>query len=186
MNLGERNNSSVGRVYPKRVASAITSGRRQSGILLFECLVYMSIFFVVTGFAMATFYRCWDNFKNLNRNAADIANAVHAGERWREDIRLATASPQLVESEHDQAMHLSQPAGEVVYVFSEGVVRRRANTNAAWIVVLPKVKTSRMQKEPRTQVTAWRWELELQSKQKVARVKPLFTFEAVAATGVKP
>jgi hypothetical protein len=135
---------------------------------------------------MATFYRCWDNFKNLNRNAADIASAMHAGERWREDVRSATAAPQLFETSHDQAMHLPQPSGEVVYAFFDGNVYRRANTNAAWVLVLPKVKTSRMQKEPRTQVTAWRWELELQSKQKVARVKPLFTFEAVAATAQKP
>lgn len=39
--------------------------------------------------------------------------------------------------------------------------------------------------DPRHHVTAWRWEVELQAPQKAARVRPLFTFQAVAAANRK-
>ena len=32
----------------------------------------------------------------------------------------------------------------------------------------------------RSQVVSWRWDVELKNKQKVARVRPLFSFQAVA------
>jgi hypothetical protein len=48
------------------------------------------------------------------------------------------------------------------------------------------VKNSKMEMDQRRQVTAWRWELELQSARKAARVRPLFTFEAVAPAARTP
>jgi hypothetical protein len=43
-----------------------------------------------------------------------------------------------------------------------------------------------MQRDARERIVSWRWELELQSTQKVARVKPLFTFQAVPAKPATP
>ena len=43
-----------------------------------------------------------------------------------------------------------------------------------------------MERDVRQQATAWRWEVELKSKQLQARLRPLFTFEAVAPGEIKP
>jgi hypothetical protein len=53
-------------------------------------------------------------------------------------------------------------------------------------VWLSNVKSSKMQSELRENVTAWRWELELKTVKKTARVRPLFTFEAVAGSTSRP
>jgi hypothetical protein len=71
-------------------------------------------------------------------------------------------------------------AGQVVYSFAQGQLSRRVGADAPEDVLLDHVKSSRMSSEPRQQVTAWRWELELQPAQKNVRMTPLFTFETVA------
>ena len=57
--------------------------------MLVDCLVYLAIWVVVVGLAFSAFYRCMSYSKNLARNADDIARALKAGERWREDVRAA-------------------------------------------------------------------------------------------------
>jgi len=76
--------------------------------------------------------------------------------------------------------------GEVAYVFGGGVVLRQEAPGGRREEVLSRVQASDFHREPHRQVTTWRWELELQGKQKVARVKPLFTFQAVARAESKP
>ena len=83
----------------------------------------------------------------------------------------------------EQALHIPQKTGEVIYRFIDGAVLRQTGTNAAWIPALSGVKSSRMEKDERQRVVSWRWEVELKNKQKVARVRPLFTFQAVAPGG---
>jgi hypothetical protein len=78
-------------------------------------------------------------------------------------------------------LHIPQKSGEVIYLFKEGAVLRQRGTNAPWIPALSGVKSSRMEKDERQRVVSWRWEAELKNKQKVARVRPLFTFQAVVS-----
>jgi hypothetical protein len=138
--------------------------------------------------ALSAFYRCMSYSKNLARNADDIARALQAGERWREDVRAATGPFKLVSAEASvgQALHIPQKAGEVIYLFIDGAVLRQSGTNAPWIPALSGVKSSRMEKDERQRVVSWRWEVELKNKQKVARVRPLFTFQAVAPEQQSP
>ena len=154
----------------------------QQGIMLVDCLVYLAIWAVVVGLAFSAFYRSMSYSANLARNADDIARALKAGERWREDVREATGPFKWVagEASVEQALHIPQKAGEVIYRFIDGAVLRQTGTNAAWIPALSGVKSSRMEKDERQRVVSWRWEVELKNKQKVARVRPLFTFQAVA------
>jgi Tfp pilus assembly protein FimT len=73
-----------------KLPPSISRPRIQVGYLLMECIVYMAVFAIITGVGMATFYLCWDDSKALLYATDDIAAALHAGERWRADIRSAT------------------------------------------------------------------------------------------------
>jgi hypothetical protein len=156
--------------------------RRQQGIMLVDCLVYLAIWAVVVGLAFSAFFRSMSYSKNLARNTDDIARALKAGERWREDVREAAGPFKLVtgEASLEQALHIPRKTGEVIYLFLDGAVLRQSGTNAPWIHALSGVKSSRMERDERQRVVSWRWEVELKNKQKVARVRPLFTFQAVA------
>ena len=170
-----------------RNASNRTSRRREQGILLIDCLVYMSIWVVVLGLAFSTFYRCMTYSKNLTRNADDIVRALKAGERWREDVRKATGPLKLVsEGGAEQAVHIPHKTNEVIYLFIDDAVLRKSGTDASWTPALSGVKSSRMEKDDRQRVVSWRWEVELKNKQKVARVRPLFTFQAITLTKSQP
>ena len=70
--------------------ASIYPARTQAGYLLIECLVYMSVLVVVLGLGLGAFYVCWDYSKALHYATDDITAALHAGERWRADIRSAT------------------------------------------------------------------------------------------------
>jgi len=162
--------------------------RPLNGFLLIDCLVYIALLLLLMTLAFAAFYRTLDNSKRLNRDAADIARALQAGERWRADVRAAIAQPRMEEAGGESLLHLPRTNGEVLYTFRAGAVLRKdtASPNATWEPVLLEVESSRLLAEPRQQVRAWRWELELASVNKVRRMKPLFTFQAVPSPGLKP
>lgn len=144
---------------------------------IIECLVYLGLVMVLLGLGTVAFYRCFDNMKGLRRNANDITGAVNAGELWRNDIRAATHTIQVDEA--DQTICIRQRDREVFYKFADTQVFRKTGADAPWLPLLSKVQSSRMTSDPRAHVTAWRWELELQTSRKQARVRPLFTFLAV-------
>jgi len=156
----------------------------QQGVTLIECLVYISLVFVVLGMATVAFYRCFDNMKSLRRNSNDITQALNVGELWRADIRAATMPVKFAAD--DQLLLISQGDSEVGYKFADGQILRRTGKDAQWVTVLPKVQQSQMQLEKHTQVSAWRWELELKSLREPATVRPLFTFTAVPGTTTTP
>jgi hypothetical protein len=151
--------------------------RNERGVTLIECLVYISLVFVILGMATVAFYRCFDNMKALRRNADDITQALNAGELWRADIRAATRPVQF-EAE-GRVLRIPQRDREVAYKFADTQVLRRTGADADWVVLLPKVETSRMESVRRIQTSAWQWELELKSLRQPATVRPLFTFTAV-------
>jgi len=169
---------------------AAASGPRRSraAFLLEECLVYIAVSSVLLGLAFAAFYRVMENAKGLRRNAADIARVLQAGERWREDIHRATGPLRLVSSQGavEQMFHVPQRPGEAVYFFTGTNVLRRAGPDARWMEVLVGVKVSRMDRDRRERITAWRWEVELSAGRKKPLVRPLFTFQAVAPAQEQP
>ena len=158
--------------------------RNRRGFLLLDCVMYLALLALILGMTYAAFYRAHENAQNLDRNAAALVRALRAGERWREDVRSATVPPRVREDAGETLLELPQALGVVRYRFREGIVSRQAAATTNWVEVLPEVKSSRMESDPRRHVTAWRWEVELRGRQKVARVKPLFTFQAV--TSAKP
>ena len=127
--------------------------------------------------------RCIDNSVVLHRSADDIASALHAGERWRTDVRSADKQIRLENSATEQVLYMEGAHGTVAYRFADGGVSRRVGAGS-WSRLLANVRSSAMQSDPREKVAAWRWELELQPRAKASvkasRVRPLFTFIAVA------
>jgi hypothetical protein len=152
---------------------------REPGILILECIVYLALVFLIVGLGYVAFYRGWDNSANLRLNAEQIARALTTGERWREDVRTATGPLRLEESTGEQVLHLPHGSGEVTYRAAQGGIWRQASGRAVSIEVLDRVNSSRMQLDQRRNVKAWRWELELGTREKKRRIKPLLTFEAV-------
>ena len=143
--------------------------RCQQAFSLLECLVYLGVLTVVMTLATPLFWQSFKGASDLRRNADDIERVLRVGERWRHDVRIATAPPRLV----GNTFYIPHGTNEVLYWFANGVVKR---DRAA---VLGNVRVSQMQVDQRQQVESWRWELELASSNKTVRVRPLFSFEAV-------
>ena len=151
-----------------------SNGRR--GYSLAEVLVYMGVLSVVMTVAWLSYYSLVDCSRGLAGNAEDIVRALKAGERWRGDLRAATAPPKLVGG----VLHVPAGAGEVLYRLSKDAVERKAD--AGWAPALAKVKASKMMADQGKHVASWRWEVELRGRRE-ARIRPRFTFMAVPATG---
>lgn len=154
---------------------------RAGGILLLECMAYIGLLFVVTGFAVVTMFHAWDDNKGLRRNADDIARALHAGEQWRADLRVATGPVRVTDADGAEQLRIPSAGGEIMYDFAHGELHRQTAGKSA--LLLPNVKSSQMQSDSRPGVAAWRWELELTIVKQTARCRPLFTFETVAGEG---
>jgi Tfp pilus assembly protein PilE len=148
--------------------------RRQEGMFLIECLVYMALLVVVLNLAYGAYYRCADNSKRLGQNVDDIVRVMQAGERWRDDIRAARA----ITSSGD-SLQLVQPNVTVLYVVKGDTVWRRAKAGAPLARFLSRVKSSLMEKDARRDVTAWSWKTELLPRGVRDHFHPFFTFEAV-------
>jgi hypothetical protein len=149
-------------------------------------IVYMAVFVVVVGCATATFFECWDGAKALRRNADEVARVLDIGEQWRADLRRASGPVQLGAKDGGEQFRIPAARAEITYTFADGEIHRQAGSTAPNTLWLGNVKSSQMQSDPRGNVAAWRWELELKSSRKEPRLRPLFTFESAAGTVANP
>ena len=165
---------------PSRQPPSAPAG--QCAYLLLEALVYIAVLVAVLGAGYAAMYRCIDSSLALRRNADDITSALHAGERWRADVRSATSQARLETTEAGQLLAFDSPKGPISYRFSTNAILRSVGAGP-WTRLLPNVKSSTMKSDPRQYASPWCWELELaprtQGSVKPGRVRPLFTFIAV-------
>lgn len=155
------------------------------GIMLVDCLIYLAVTAVLVGLGMALFIRCLNAASDLSRNADDIAAALQAGERWRADLRLATAQPSFART-NGLELTIPKAGGTVIYRFADDAIWRRAESDATWTRLLDRVKHAEWNTDPRGPVTAWHFDVELKSKRPNAKVRPLFSFIGVAREGVRP
>jgi hypothetical protein len=163
--------------------------RRRQGYLMMEALVYIGLVFLILGVGYAALYHCIDSSVALRRNADDITGALHAGERWRADVRSASSNVWAETVSGQQVLHLPGPRAEICYAFWRGAVLRRVN-DGSWSTLLDHVNASTMEPDRRPYATAWRWELEIKPRGKgtisPSRIRPLFTFLAVPQTTPAP
>jgi hypothetical protein len=170
----------------RRADDLAGSGRRQQRVrrayLLNEALVYFSVVVVILGCGYAALYHLIDHSMVMRRSADDVSKALHAGERWRADLRASRNQLWSEDSGGGRVLWLSGGRADVAYQFATNSVLRR-HGKGPWVPVLTQVKSSSMQAEQRQNVTAWRWELELEPRKKGSvrpgRILPLFTFIAV-------
>ncbi len=171
------------------------SGLREEGYLMTEALVYIGAVGVLLTVGLIAMFRCVDSSLVLRRNANDIARAVHIGELWRSEIRVATNAVWLREPGGD-ILQLEGPAKRVQYRLAEGALYRRIDSGP-WGRALEQVKASDMHRAAGDQGRGssgegrggfkgeiWHWDLELQPRSRgpvaAARMRPLFTFIAVS------
>lgn len=164
-----------------KLSRHISSARRQAGILLTECLVYISVFAILLGIGTAAFYFCWDHTRSVIFATEDIASALRAGEHWRTDVRAATGKISVETSAGGEVVRIPQTEKEIIYRFASGEMRREISATPNSQLVLAKVKASQMTADARGSVNAWRWELQLTERRKEGHLPMLFTFEAVPA-----
>jgi hypothetical protein len=164
-----------------KLRTNISRVRRQAGVLLVECIVYIAVFAILLGIGTAAFYFCWDHSKALIYATDDVESALRAGERWRADIRNATGNISVETTATGEVVKIPKSESEILYHFDSGEVRRQMASSDFSELLLPKVKTSQMKLDARGEVHAWRWELELTERRKETHLPLLFTFEAVQA-----
>jgi len=143
---------------------------------ILEMLLYIAIVNIVITVAFLSYYRCWDHTRDLMRQSSDVVRAMEAGERWRDDVRAATARPTL----DGGVLCIPQRGGEVRYRLAGQTVQRRLG-GGGWTPALGGVAASRMVLDEGKHVRSWRWEVEVKAKKREVRVRPRFTFRAVAA-----
>ena len=160
--------------------------KRPAGIMLVECLMYLGLLTLVLGVASAVFYEGWESEKKLRRNTDEIALTMRAGERWRADVRAATGPLRVEQDSQQQVLRIPQPRGEVTYSFWQHEIWRLAPDQGQGFRLLERVKSSEMIADQRGPITAWRWEIELSSREHHRSLRPLFTFLAVPNSVVKP
>lgn len=157
--------------------------------LLMETLVYMGVVGIILGVGFVAMYRCVDNFVVLRRDADDISRVLNNGERWRAEVRSAIRGIRPERVNGEEILHLDTATQQLDYRFVSGALYRRIDTGP-WVLMLGKVKSCSFQPERRNNITAWRWELELQPEVKgtlkAGRVRPLFTFLAVPRAAPQP
>src|SRR4030095_7757724 len=139
-------------------------GCRRQGIALLDCIVYMTLLAVILGFAFTAFLDTVSRSTELDYIATSTVQALNAGEQWREDVRHAQSPPQIIAAGERTEMHIRSAAGVTSYAVQDSTLRRRAGEKAPWFDVLTRLKASRFAEDRRKQVTAWRWEVELETR----------------------
>jgi len=153
---------------------------QEPAYLMVECLVYIGVLFLVLGVGYVALYACIDSSVTLRRSADDITTALHAGERWRADVRAATGVISLESHPDGEILHIPTARGDISYRATTNAMLRRV-ASGPWVSLLPNMKSFNMESDAREKVASWRWDVELEPRRKasVTRLRPLFTFTAV-------
>jgi len=162
-------------------------GRRapQRAFMMMEALVYIGVSSLLLGIGMAAMYHCIDASVALRRNVDDITTALHIGERWRADMRGATGPVRLENYSLEQILHLAGGSHEIIYRFADSAAFRRVDSGP-WVQLPAKLHSSVVEPDQRSKLTAWKWELELETRAKGGKIRPLFTFLAVPGQSQTP
>ena len=153
--------------------------RRERAIVLIDLMVYMALLAFILILLAVVFDQGMQQSGHLRRNIADIERAMKAGERWRAEVRSATGEPWLQTVDGVEFFHIPIGTNQIAYSFQSNRVYRFISTNEGWQVALRDVKSAQVLAERREHAAGWRWEIELERRQKTVHVRPLFTFLAV-------
>ena len=153
---------------------------KRRAVVLVEALTYVGVLAVVIFVSSKAVGNGSRQASVMRFESEDMSAALHAGERWRSDIRAAITAPKMGEESRTIQMETSQ--GQVNYSFDGQRLLRRVGNAEPRELIRGQVENSRMILDERKGVTAWRWELELKRRNPRSQMRPLFTFLAVSAT----
>lgn len=163
---------------------------------LIELLIYCGALTVVGTLSLSLYYAGLKNAKDIRTATEDINRVSNFGDCWREHIRNAD-EVKLIDG---KLVFLKNSKPDLYYYFDDEIVWQRKKQDKPWQPVLLNVKDCRFssrldgdvkivnqennkviigKENPRI----WQMEIELFSKNKKAKTKPLFFF--IAATGSK-
>ncbi len=155
------------------------SGGGVRGIMLMECLAYLSLWMVVVGLGFGLFYRVYTQSKHLERATDDVVGVLRLGERWRAEVR-GSGGVELGEGGAGGLdFVMASDAGVVGYRFEGTNIWRRGEGEGDWRPVFSGVERCVFHRDEVEGVLVWRWELELSKRSRHAAVVPRFTFQAV-------
>ena len=100
------------------------------GFTLLEVLVYLAVLVVVVGCATLTCFECLHSATSIRQSADNVARALDLGERWRSDIRGATGAVRVTGGGAAEECRVPVQAGEVIYTFANGEIRRQTSPTA--------------------------------------------------------
>jgi hypothetical protein len=157
----------------------VFKAEQRSAIVLIDLLVYISLLAIVLALIAVVFDKGLQQSAQLQRNISDIERALKAGERWRAEVRSATAPPRIDKVEGVDFFYIPVGTNEIAYSFQSNRVYRFISSKDGWEVALKDVKAAQVFVEAREHASGWRWEVELERRRRTAHVRPLFTFLAV-------
>jgi hypothetical protein len=150
----------------------------QGAFTLIETIVYVVVLTVLIGIGYGVLVQSITSSLAFRRSTDDIVRVLHAGEKWRSDVR-ASRDVRLETNPGEQVLHLYGAREEVSYRFATNCLYRGV-ADKRWRPILMNVKTAGFVRDPRQTVTAWRWDLELQKRSRQPAItQPAFTFIAV-------
>lgn len=151
------------------------------GWTLLEVMIYVVMLSAFAMIGSTVYHRAASQSVELQLQARDIQRVMHAGERWRADVRRAVQPPEWMEHRRltGKLMRLTMPEGGTVEYFLQEKTLWRHDSEGARERVLTKVQSSQMLAAARGGVQSVRWELALAPFRKHQQTKPLFTFQAV-------
>lgn len=157
---------------------------RESGLTLVAVIVYLGAFLIIVNLAGMAFFTVLEHVRGVRHETEQVTTALVAGERWRADIRRASAPPQLVLTNDATFLFIPSGTNEIGYMHlaRAGQVFRRSRTNESWQPVLGPVAGLQFVEDVRADVRSWRWEVSFPDRRKRPRPPLAFTFQAVPAT----
>jgi len=159
---------------------------KRRAVVLVEALTYVGVLAVVIFVSSKAVGNGSRQASVMRFQSEDMSAALHAGERWRSDIRSAIAAPRLLTRDlrsgrKAQILELMTVDGLVSYGYDGQRLLRRVGNGQPQELIRGQIETLRMIRDQRGRVTAWRWELELKRRNPRSQMRPLFTFLAVPA-----
>ena len=160
--------------------TGLRSHPKINALSLIECLIYIAVLSVLLGIGYQGLSQLFTESARLRSNSSDMIAITHLGELWRDDVRRAGQRPLLLhELEITNGLEIVRSDRKVLYSHVGSSLYRLASADVPPYPALTNVKSSQFFLEQNQGIPVMRWEVELHSRNKKSKLRPLFSFQAV-------